>query len=128
MKIYISSNSTQYPTNIYDRIPDEKLCNICTAILTWIFLENVSGNNSTLISYMDLPMRNPLITDAEKHALPWNGSFEAHKICMNNLPQIGISTFKIKITFCPHSNVDYVGVCQKSILARYSTPNFENQN
>ena len=41
------------------------------------FLGNASGNNGTLFSYVDLPlifthiesMGNPLIPDAEKHAL-----------------------------------------------------------
>ena len=43
----------------------------------WNFLENVSGNNGILTSYVDLPLyitytlkyRDSLITDADKHAL-----------------------------------------------------------
>ena len=47
----------------------------------WNFCENVSGNNGTLTSYMDLPLYtmytlkygDSIITDADKHALqPWN--------------------------------------------------------
>ena len=46
MKIHISSK----------QIPDDKLFKICTAMPKWNFEEYMSGNNSTLISYVDLPL------------------------------------------------------------------------
>ena len=33
----------------------KKILKICTAMTKWNFQENVSGNNGTLFSYVDLP-------------------------------------------------------------------------